>query len=679
MATKTQLLNQGFSSADPSLARGPQVAAQPRRRSSSGRRKTPSTQSVDIKGDTVFIDGKGFSVAPALQAEFIRKRTRGGTSARAAIQQAETLEAAKVAQIVQRPAPTPLPTRAELAAKEIGGVSKFEQQVREQQKTFGPGVTFEDIAARVGREPQIRKTRLERVEEFTERLLTPEGVRELASIPAEFVLQAGPKLAEFTEDVLVTADKPFGELGLTRESRLFRAEAPITRETAKEILTDIFVFSAFQPFIQTATAKAGTAKAEAKTATDKKKIEALKKLREELQKASKAKVKSFAKKQIDNINKLPISQQEKTLRLRNLEIFVREARGQIAVQDGKIVPVLDIGRIPKAVKPIPVKEPISIIGPDLAKLTKLKEVLTAVTATERVVAGKTNKLKDDIKKVDEQLKKEANEARKQNLKAKKDSLQKTLGSVTGAAVASLTAQLDNAQAKTGQLNRQLEQTKQSPFQDTLTRQRQDSLTRQISRQDVATRQISKQISKLAKTVPVKVLLKPGVKKRIEERKKKKFVGVGTAKVPGGWQPLIKSRGKLLRLSKPFRTKQQAVNFARYVVDNSTSAQYTLKQVPRVKKFSKKMVPPTSGLKFREFRKVGKKKVSIVGEIELRKHRISSRGEIQGLRAAKLVQQRFGKGKRPIGGKAPKKLKPSKKIGGKVSLRAPAKPRKKLKK
>ena len=83
----------GFSSADPSLAIGPQIdagEATRRRRSGGGRSSTTAPPSVSIDGGTVFIGGAGFSVAPSLQAEFIRSRTGGrGSSAQAAISQAQ--------------------------------------------------------------------------------------------------------------------------------------------------------------------------------------------------------------------------------------------------------------------------------------------------------------------------------------------------------------------------------------------------------------------------------------------------------------------------------------------------------------------------------------------------------------------------------------------------------------
>lgn len=87
----------GFSSYDPKKASGPQIDAKTytklysRNRSSGGssRNRTPSP-SVLISGGKVFINGAGYSVAPALQAEFIRKKTGGvGSSAASAIKIAE--------------------------------------------------------------------------------------------------------------------------------------------------------------------------------------------------------------------------------------------------------------------------------------------------------------------------------------------------------------------------------------------------------------------------------------------------------------------------------------------------------------------------------------------------------------------------------------------------------------
>ncbi len=94
----------GFSSANPGLARGLQYAAKPkkRRRSSGGggsSRSTPSP-SVSVSGNTVTINGKGYSVAPSLQASFIQRQTNGvGSSAQAAIEQARQTEIRRVAEM----------------------------------------------------------------------------------------------------------------------------------------------------------------------------------------------------------------------------------------------------------------------------------------------------------------------------------------------------------------------------------------------------------------------------------------------------------------------------------------------------------------------------------------------------------------------------------------------------
>ena len=93
------MVEDGFSSADPSLAVGPQgpaVVGGVGPIIGSGGGGGSSVPRVSIDGDTVMIDGRGFSVAPSLQEGFIRNRTGGrGSSAQAAIQQAQAIEAAR--------------------------------------------------------------------------------------------------------------------------------------------------------------------------------------------------------------------------------------------------------------------------------------------------------------------------------------------------------------------------------------------------------------------------------------------------------------------------------------------------------------------------------------------------------------------------------------------------------
>ena len=83
----------GFSSIDDSKAVDTIAGIASRRKSSRRSSSKPKTSSVRLSGDTVFIDGKGFSVAPSLQAEFIKSKTGGrGTSAQTAIANATKIE-----------------------------------------------------------------------------------------------------------------------------------------------------------------------------------------------------------------------------------------------------------------------------------------------------------------------------------------------------------------------------------------------------------------------------------------------------------------------------------------------------------------------------------------------------------------------------------------------------------
>jgi len=55
-----------------------------------GSAPAPAVPQVRIDGNSVFIDGQGFTVRPEDQASFIQQRTGGsGTSAQSAIQQAQ--------------------------------------------------------------------------------------------------------------------------------------------------------------------------------------------------------------------------------------------------------------------------------------------------------------------------------------------------------------------------------------------------------------------------------------------------------------------------------------------------------------------------------------------------------------------------------------------------------------
>jgi hypothetical protein len=65
----------GFSSRNPFLARGPQVDAQTYvKRYGRGGSSSSRQPNVNINGETVFINGQGFSVAPDKQAQFLAGR-----------------------------------------------------------------------------------------------------------------------------------------------------------------------------------------------------------------------------------------------------------------------------------------------------------------------------------------------------------------------------------------------------------------------------------------------------------------------------------------------------------------------------------------------------------------------------------------------------------------------------
>lgn len=119
--------------------------------------------------------------------------------------------------------------------------------------------------------------------------------------------------------------------------------------------------------------------------------------------------------------------------------------------------------------------------------------------------------------------------------------------------------------------------------------------------------------------------------------------LGIRKQTDGWIPEIKHKGKFRRYTRPFKSKQQASNFADWATDNSTSARSRIKPVSNVKEFSKKAVPSTSQLKFRKFKMVRGKKIKLkdFGKIEKRRSRIDTIGERKQLSAARLIAKRFG--------------------------------------
>lgn len=128
---------------------------------------------------------------------------------------------------------------------------------------------------------------------------------------------------------------------------------------------------------------------------------------------------------------------------------------------------------------------------------------------------------------------------------------------------------------------------------------------------------------------------------------------GIPKIPKkrrtGYIPEAKERGKWKRLSKPLKSEAQATNLYRFVVDHSTSRRGRVREVEGVKKFGKRFAPSTSPLKFRKFRFKKGKKIPLKPrtEIEKTKFAIDTRGEVKGLKIARILQERFGKKKKII--------------------------------
>lgn len=580
----------------------------------------------------------------------------------------------------------------------------------------------EDVKRIIKASQIIQKKELRKI---TDIIVSPEFPIALAGELTNVVFKAGKKAEDITKTVL-------SRFGVSEKNIIFRKVSPEIGQASKEIVRDLFVFSAFSPFIKTATATKTSGKVKVKQTqikqTDKEKIKKLIELRKELQKATASKTKAFIKKESSKILKSNLSPSQKASRLRNLELFVREAKGQIKFVDGKVVQVVDIGK-KAVVKTVP-KPTVGFVGPPVAQLEQLPKLLTGVTATQKLspqeqeikkideilrtqkispleifnlkqkrdqlqnqvssLGGTSQSTKNEIAQIKQSLTTEKlNPAQVFNLKAKLISLEQNQKAVEQLKSDSLSSQLQNSQSRQNQLSKQLQLSKQASLQDSLQQQKQKSLQQQLSKQLSLSKALQKQLSglktvsatKSASTptsllkapqtkVPGKGIGKPPIQKPAKTKfpfitldsddVKKTIVGLKLRKVTAGWQPLIKSRGEFRVLSKPFRSKSQAENFARWVVDNSTSARYKLKIVPVTKKdFSMKNIVGPSQLKFRNFRRVKGEIIPLPdsGAIEKRAKRIDTKGEILQLKAAKAVAERFGKS-----GKL--------KLGGKVTLKAP---------
>lgn len=232
----------------------------------------------------------------------------------------------------------------------------------------------------------IKKVKDVTFPEVVETFTTPEGIRSLSNLAGALTLEGGELLSRGTEDLIRRANKKVGIVEDIKVQKIFDLPSPISREVSTSILSDIFLFSAFAPFINTATAAKGSAKAKVVQTTKQnaKKIAKLRQLREQIAKSSETKTRDFVKREIKKIvGSKRFTQEQKSLRLKNLEIFVREARGQIQIQNGKIVPVvkLGIGDIPR--KPI-IKEIISETKlPAIGKIKRLESTLLATSQVEK--------------------------------------------------------------------------------------------------------------------------------------------------------------------------------------------------------------------------------------------------------------------------------------------------------
>ncbi|KKN69583.1 hypothetical protein LCGC14_0438860 [marine sediment metagenome] len=439
---------------------------------------------------------------------------------------------------------------------------------------------------------------------------------------------------------------------------------PPARQLAKDVLEDVFIFATFSPFINSATAKKGSTEAKVtKTRTkkkvDKTKIDKLRDLREEIKTSSNDKVKSFIEKTVKEIETSKLTKVQKAERLRNLEIFVREARGQISIQDGKIVPIVKLEKLPvfkKVTKPTIVEVQIKV--PKLIRLEKTKEILSATSIKNRLTVTKA---KEKNKKRVEQAQKPLGQKYKE---AQRRVSPLELFTISQE-ISQLTRQIGLSKNKQDSLSKQLLATKSLSAQKSLLKQMsalksgQKLLSRQLSKQMSALKVAQKQVQRgrgIGKGIPRGRLLRRGrpfpipfggglrrkaVKRLIETKKQ-------------GYNSFAKAKGKFKKLNKVPLTKTQARNLSAFIVDNSTSARGLIKRVAGKKALKPRTRIPVGYFsrtrkKYRTFKIVKGRRIPLKNEIiELRGKRIDTRGEKKGLSVARSLAKL-------------RKLKPSPKI------------------
>lgn len=249
-----------------------QAVARERKSSSSSGSSSSSSSSgskVIISGDTVFIDGQGYSVAPTRQAEFIKERTGGrGSSAQAAIQSAEQTQRVQQALNVQpaRQAPsakkiTPTkskdtillkgqgysvaPTKRNAFISTIDPQYNLREKLKSEKYVYDNGRTYfyqngniVSIQGRLGKADQIFYSRILGSDPSLTPL--PEAKKGDQFSLRYFQMFAGRKASDLTESSGI------------KIPRVLSKPAP---EFATEIVAELPTWSAFSPLIRTGTSQ----------------------------------------------------------------------------------------------------------------------------------------------------------------------------------------------------------------------------------------------------------------------------------------------------------------------------------------------------------------------------------------------------------------------------------------
>jgi len=198
------------------------------------------------KAETVFIDGLGYTVKPELQKEFISKMGKPSPtkdySFASTITQPSKFEKAIGVTLV-RGAPSLKKSCGNIQFEKLREIS-FIKTAREKIKESEFAKTLEKIKL-----PTPPKREPEKgVEKVAKVFVTPKGVKSLFDVGGEFTLRGGEWFSDVTK-------KPLIFTGIVSpESWMFKP-TPIKRETAKEVISSVYMWSAFAPFMKTGTAQ----------------------------------------------------------------------------------------------------------------------------------------------------------------------------------------------------------------------------------------------------------------------------------------------------------------------------------------------------------------------------------------------------------------------------------------